>query len=111
MKENQMSEVILTDESFEQEVLKSDQPVLIDFWAEWCVPCKMLGPLVAEVAEEYAGKIKICKANVDDAPESAGRYNIQSIPTLMVFNKGELVKQNVGVIPKDAIEDMFKDLI
>lgn len=106
-----MSEIILTDDSFEEEVLKSEQPVLIDFWAEWCVPCKMLGPLVAEIAEEYAGKIKVCKANVDDAPETSGRYNIQSIPTLMVFNKGEVVKQNVGVVPRDAIEEMFKDLI
>ena len=106
-----MSEVILTGDTFEQEVLKSDVPVLIDFWAEWCVPCKMLSPLVAEIAEEYVGKLKVCKANVDDAPESSGRYNIQSIPTLMVFNKGEIVKQNIGVIPRDSIEDMFKDLL
>ena len=71
----------------------------------------MLSPLVAEIAEEYTGKIKVCKANVDDAPEYSGRYNIQSIPTLMVFNKGEIVKQNVGVIPRDSIEEMFKSLL
>jgi thioredoxin 1 len=106
-----MSEVILTDDTFEQEVLKSDIPVLIDFWAEWCVPCKMLSPLVAEIAEEYKGRLKVCKANVDDAPESSGQYNIQSIPTLMVFDKGKIVKQNIGVIPRDSIEEMFKGLI
>ncbi len=105
-----MSEVIITDENFEEEVLKADKPVLIDFWAEWCVPCKMLGPLVAEIAEENDA-IVVGKANVDDAPETAGRYGIQSIPTLMVFNKGEVVKQNVGVIPRESIEEMFKDLI
>jgi len=106
-----MSEIIITDDNFEKDVLNADKPVLIDFWAEWCVPCKMLGPLVAEIAEEYAGKVIVGKANVDDASESAGKYNIQSIPTLMVFHKGELVKQNVGVIPREAIEDLFKDLI
>jgi thioredoxin 1 len=105
-----MSEVIITDENFEDEVLKADKPVLIDFWAEWCVPCKMLSPLVAEVAEDF-DSIKVGKANVDDAPGIAGKYGIQSIPTLMVFNKGEVVKQNVGVIPRDSIENMFKDLI
>ena len=105
-----MSEVIITDENFEEEVLKADKPVLIDFWAEWCVPCKMLSPLVAEIAEETSA-IKVGKANVDDAPVTAGKYGIQSIPTLMVFHKGEIVKQNVGVIPRESIEEMFKDLI
>ena len=105
-----MSEVTITDENFEEEVLKADKPVLIDFWAEWCVPCKMLGPIIEEIAAD-TDAIKVGKANVDDAPDIAGKYGIQSIPTLMVFNKGELVKQNVGVVPRDAIEDMYKDLI
>ena len=105
-----MSEIIITDENFEEEVLKADKPVLIDFWAEWCVPCKMLGPIVAEIAEE-SDDIIVGKANVDDASSTAGKYGIQSIPTLMVFNKGEVVKQNVGVIPREAIEEMYKDLI
>ncbi len=105
-----MSEIIITDENFESEVLKADKPVLIDFWAEWCVPCKMLSPLVAEIAEE-TDSIIVGKANVDDAPETAGKYGIQSIPTLMVFHKGEVVKQNVGVIPRESIEDMYKDLV
>ncbi|MDA3810365.1 MAG: thioredoxin [Spirochaetaceae bacterium] len=106
-----MSYVKLTDENFEQEVLKSDIPVLVDFWAEWCVPCKMLGPIIEELAGEYAGKVKICKLDVDDAPESAGKFSVQSIPTVMVFNKGEQVRQTLGAQPKDAIVKLFADLI
>ena len=106
-----MAEVILTDENFEQEVIKADQPVLVDFWAEWCVPCKMLGPIVEEVAKEYEGRIKVGKLNVDEAPEVSGQYQIQSIPTLMVFKGGEQVKSNIGVVPKEMIVDMFEGLI
>ena len=106
-----MSEVILTDEIFESEVLKSELPVLVDFWAEWCVPCRMLTPLVEQLAEEYSGKIKVAKLNVDECPESANLFNIQSIPTLLVFNKGEVVSQNIGVIPKKTIVEMFEKII
>jgi thioredoxin 1 len=106
-----MSEVILTDEIFESEVLKSELPVLVDFWAEWCVPCRMLTPLVEQLAEEYSGKIKVAKLNVDECPESANSFNIQSIPTLLVFNKGEVVSQNIGVIPKKTIVEMFEKII
>jgi len=106
-----MSEVILTDEIFESEVLKSELPVLVDFWAEWCVPCRMLTPLVEQLAEEYSGKIKVAKLNVDECPESANSFSIQSIPTLLVFNKGEVVSQNIGVIPKKTIIEMFEKII
>ena len=106
-----MSEVILTDEIFESEVLKSELPVLVDFWAEWCVLCRMLTPLVEQLAEEYSGKIKVAKLNVDERPESASSFNIQSIPTLLVFNKGEVVSQNIGVIPKKTIVEMFEKII
>ena len=106
-----MSEIILTDEVFEDEVLQSDVPVLVDFWAEWCVPCRMLTPLVEQIAEEYAGKVKVAKSNVDECPDAAQKYNIQSIPTLMVFHKGEMVSQNIGVIPKQTIVEMFSKLL
>ena len=106
-----MAEVILTDANFESEVLQSDLPVLVDFWAEWCVPCRMLSPLVEQVASEYVGKIKVAKSNVDESPDTASRFNIQSIPTLMVFDKGEMVSQNIGVVPKESIVDMFKELV
>lgn len=106
-----MSEVILTDEIFENEVLKSELPVLVDFWAEWCVPCRMLTPLVDQIAQEYSGKIKVAKLNVDECPESASQFNIQSIPTLAVFQNGELVAQNIGVIPKQTIVEMFEKII
>lgn len=106
-----MSYIQLTDENFEQEVLKSDIPVLVDFWAEWCVPCKMLGPVIEELAGEYAGKVKVCKLDVDEAPTTAGQFSVQSIPTVMVFNNGEQVTQTLGAQPKDNIVKLFADLI
>lgn len=104
-------EVTVTKENFEAEVVNSDIPVVIDFWAEWCVPCKMIGPVLAEISEEYKGKLKVAKVNVDEAGELASEYNIISIPTLMVFNKGEVVKQQVGAVSRDVIIGLFKDLI
>jgi thioredoxin 1 len=106
-----MSEIILTDESFEKDVLNSDKPVLVDFWAEWCVPCRMLAPILQEIAEEYSEKITVAKLNVDEAPENAAKYNIQSIPTVALFHKGEIVKQSIGVVPKEQLVSLFKDLI
>ena len=106
-----MSEIILTDDSFEQEVLKSDKPVLVDFWAEWCVPCRMLAPILQEIADEYSGKIIVAKLNVDEAPENAAKYNIQSIPTVALFNKGEIVNQSIGVVPKEQLITLFENLI
>jgi thioredoxin 1 len=89
-----------TDANFEGEVLKSDAPVLVDFWAEWCGPCVRLGPTIAEIADELAGKAKIGKLNVDENPQVAQRYRVMSIPTVMVFRKGEVVKSLVGLQPK-----------
>jgi thioredoxin 1 len=95
----------LTDTNFEAEVLtaSSIQPVLVDFWAEWCRPCHMLAPTVAEIAHDYAGKLKVTKLNVDEAMNSAGRYNIRGIPTLLVFKNGQVVEQIVGAVPKEQI--------
>ncbi len=104
-------EVNVTKENFEAEVINSDIPVVIDFWAEWCVPCKMIDPVLAEISEEYKGKLKVAKVNVDEAGELASEYNIISIPTLMVFNKGEVVKQQVGAVSRDVILGLFKDLL
>jgi thioredoxin 1 len=94
-----------TDGNFESEVLSASktQPVLVDFWAEWCRPCHMLAPTVAEIANDYAGKIKVMKLNVDEAMNSAGRYNIRGIPTILVFKDGQVVEQIVGAVPKDQI--------
>ena len=102
-----MSEIILTAENFEQEVLHSDVPVLVDFWATWCGPCRMLAPVIAQIAEEQEGKIKVGKIDVDEQPELAIRYGIASIPTLKVFKNGEVANTSVGVIPKPMIEQLL----
>ena len=102
-----MAEIILTAENFEQEVLHSDVPVLVDFWATWCGPCRMLAPVIAQIAEEQEGKIKVGKIDVDEQPELAIRYGISSIPTLKVFKNGEVVNSSVGVIPKPMIEQLL----
>jgi len=95
----------VTDGNFEAEVLTASksQPVMVDFWAEWCRPCHMLAPTVAEIAHDYAGKLKVMKLNVDEAMNSAGRYNIRGIPTLLLFKNGQVVEQIVGALPKDQI--------
>ena len=103
-----MAEIVLTEQNFEEEVLKSDKPVLVDFWATWCGPCRMLAPTIAKIAEEQEGVIKVGKLDVDDEPEIAAKYGIASIPTLMVFKGGEVVKSSVGVQSKPMIEAMFE---
>jgi len=97
-------EVKVNDANFEEEVIKSPLPVLVDFWAEWCAPCHMVAPSVAELAEEYAGRLKVCKANVDEGQGIASRYGIRAIPTLMIFKDGQVVDQIVGVVPKQHLE-------
>jgi len=94
---------IVTDATFDTEVLKSERPVVVDYWAEWCGPCKMVAPVLEEIAAENAGKIDIVKLNIDENPEVAQRYGILQIPTLNVFSGGEVVKQIIGAKPKSAL--------
>lgn len=94
----------VTDQSFDKEVLQAQVPVLVDFWAEWCGPCKMLAPTVEALANEYAGKIKVAKVNVDENIATASRYRIQGIPTLLLFKNGEVREQLVGTQPKSVVE-------
>lgn len=101
-------EIELYKETFEQEVLQSDIPVLVDFWATWCGPCKMIAPIVKEIADEYDGKILVGKVNVDGEPDLTMQYNVSSIPTLMVFKNGQLVNKAVGYREKDEILKMLK---
>lgn len=91
-----MSEVILNSDNFEDEVLNAKEPVLVDFWATWCGPCKMIGPFIAQLAEKYEGRMKVCKANVDEVPDLAQSYGVSSIPTLLIFRDGEVVAQRIG---------------
>lgn len=98
----------VTDATFEEEVLKSDKPVLVDFWAAWCAPCRMIAPIVAEVAEEYADQAKVFNLNVDENSETSAKYNIKGIPTLLLFNGGEIKDQIVGATSKDNITRMIE---
>ncbi len=100
-----------TDGNFEQEVMKSDMPVLIDFWAVWCGPCRLIAPLIEELAGEYAGKVKIGKLDVDNNPDVAMKYGIRSIPTLLVFKKGEVVDRIVGAASKPKIAEKLDTVL
>jgi thioredoxin 1 len=100
--------VHLTDDSFNAEVINSDKPTLVDFWAPWCGPCKMVGPIVEELAEEYDGKVNICKLNVDENPKTPAQYSVRSIPTLIMFKGGKSIDQVVGAVPKGKIEELIK---
>ncbi len=100
-------EITITSQNFEQEVLKSDLPVLVDFWATWCGPCMMLAPVIEEIAKEYQGKIKVGKVNVDEEGALAMQFGIQSIPTLLYFKGGKLQDTKIGYCTKDQIEKMF----
>ena len=95
--------VVLDSKNFEGEVLRSEQPVLVDFWAEWCPPCKLLGPHVEALATRFPGQAKVGKLDVDGSPDVAGRYGVQSIPTLLLFRGGMVVEQRVGLLPKDEL--------
>ncbi len=101
-----MAEVLeLTDEAFEEEVLNSDIPALVDFWAPWCGPCKAIAPIVSALAEEYDGRLKVAKVNVDDNQSVAMRYQVRGIPTLLLFKDGEVAQQVVGAVPKEVLTE------
>ncbi len=103
--------VTLKDDNFETEVLNSEVPVLVDFWAPWCAPCRMIAPAVESLADEYQGKAKIGKLNIDESQAVAQKYNVMSIPTLLVFKGGAPVNQAVGAVPKAQIEEMLKNAL
>ena len=105
-----MSSVNVSDADFENEVLKADGPVMVDFWAEWCGPCKALSPIVDEVADEVAGKMKIVKVNIDENPNAPTKYGVRGIPTLMVFKDGELVDTKVGGMSKTQLNDWLNSV-
>ncbi len=100
--------IAVTDSTFDNEVLKSNTPVLVDFWAEWCGPCRMIAPAVEELASEFDGKAKVAKVDVDNNPEISVKYNIRSIPTLLIFKNGEIVDQIIGAVPKTHLKKQLE---
>lgn len=103
-------EVIFTDDNFDQEVLKSDLPVLVDFWAPWCGPCQMMSPVIEDLAKEMEGKAKIGKLNVDENPQKATEYGVMSIPTLKIFKNGEIVQEMTGVQTMEDLKEMLSNI-
>ncbi|MEM7058654.1 MAG: thioredoxin TrxA [Pseudomonadota bacterium] len=106
-----MATVPVTDDSFETDVLKADRPVVVDFWAEWCGPCKQIGPALEELASEMGEKVTIAKVNIDDNPNAPSQYGVRGIPTLLLFKDGEVVDTKVGAAPKRALEDWINGSI
>jgi thioredoxin 1 len=105
------SSIVVNDANFEKEILMSSVPVLLDFWASWCMPCRMIGPFIDQLAQEYEGRLKVGKINVDEDTELAGRHSVVSIPTLVVYKDGKIVNQAAGAFPKQNIEALFKDFL
>lgn len=101
----------ITDQNFESEVIKSEVPVVVDFWAAWCGPCRMIAPITEKLAEEYAGKVKFCKLNVDENPEISGKYRIMSIPTLLFFKDGQQSDSSLGAVPESVLQPKIQALI
>lgn len=106
-----MSSIAVNDSQFDSEVLKSDIPVVVDFWAEWCGPCKVLSPIVDELATELSGKVKIVKVNIDQAPEAPTKYGVRGIPTLMIFKNGQVVDSRVGGMPKSQLSEWIEGAV
>ncbi len=106
-----MTTVKITDDSFENDVLKASGPVLVDFWAEWCGPCKQIAPALEEIAAEHGGRVTIAKLNIDDNPSTPGRYGVRGIPTMMVFKDGKVAATKVGAIPKSKIVEWLNETI
>jgi thioredoxin 1 len=104
-------EMTVTTATFEAEVIKSAIPVVVDFWAEWCGPCRMIAPVLKELAKDYKDRLKVAKINVDEEPDLASRYGIQSIPTLLFFKGGQMVKQQIGAVPRPVLEKIVKELV
>jgi thioredoxin 1 len=105
---NEESLIHLTDTTFDEEVLKSEKPVLVDFWAPWCGPCKAIGPVVEELAAAYRDRVKVAKINIDENPKTATVYGVMSIPTLVLFKGGSIMEKLVGLVPKNRLEDLIK---
>jgi len=104
-------EITITKGNFDTEVMKSAVPVVADFWAEWCGPCRVIAPLLDDLAKSHSGKLKVAKINVDQEPELAMQFNVSSIPTLLFFKNGQLVKQQIGAVPRQVLEKLVKDII
>jgi thioredoxin 1 len=101
----------VTDATFEAEVLRSDKPVVLDFWAEWCGPCRAISPIIKQLAEDYAGRIKVVKMNIDENPQTPGKYGVRAIPTVLAFQNGKVVQQLQGARPKAAFEELAQKLL
>ncbi|MGH0035217.1 MAG: thioredoxin [Myxococcota bacterium] len=101
----------VNDQNFESEILQSDKPVIVDFWAEWCAPCRQISPIISQLAAEYGDQVKIVKMNVDESPATPGKYGIRAIPTVLAFKGGEVVEQLQGARPKAAFEEMVQKLV
>ncbi|MDL1955652.1 MAG: thioredoxin [Candidatus Desulfofervidus auxilii] len=106
-----MAIIVLTDANFNDEVLNSNLPVIVDFWAPWCAPCRMIAPIMEELATQYENKVKICKINVDENPITPGRFEIKAIPTIIFFKNGKVYDQIVGVVPKSMIEQIIEKML
>jgi thioredoxin 1 len=104
-----MATVTVTDDNFEQDVLKAEGPVLVDFWAEWCGPCKQIAPALEQIAEEFSGKVTVAKVNIEDSPTTPSRYGVRGIPTLMLFKGGQMASMKVGAMPKQKILEWLNE--
>ena len=104
-----MGTIAVTDDTFQSEVLKSDTPVLVDFWAEWCAPCKAMGPALEAVSDDMDGRVKIAKVNIDDAPDTPMRYHIRNVPTMMIFKNGEVVSTKMGAMTRTKLAEWLEE--